>query len=98
MEARKESLDQLAARVLDLNVRYYRALGAATVDYVRSLVSFFGGQPLLRSALSRVANAAQTAAAVTLEGAAGETPETGFVVANRLTRRVSATFNISPIS
>jgi hypothetical protein len=107
-EARSDSLQQAAARVIDLNLRYYRALGGATVDYVRSVASFIGDQTPLRSIFSRLCRPAPVAppaaatdpalASIVLEAAAGEDVEAGFVVVNHLTRRISASFHISPFT
>jgi hypothetical protein len=114
-QSEKGSLGPLATQVIALNLRYYRALGEATVDYVRSVVGFLGEHaPLVRNVVTRARQAAtpvastsatgatempaEPAAAVILEAAAGEEAAGGFLINNRLSRRVSAAFRISPIS
>ena len=102
-------LEQLATRLVELNLQYYRVVGKATVEYWRSLLSFATDQTPLKSMFDRAAAATQpttanvrpapaasaSAAAAVLEAAAGEEAEGGFVVANRLSRHVTASFRIS---
>jgi hypothetical protein len=59
----KSSFEQIATQVVELNLRYYRALGAATMDYVRSMLTFVGDRsPVIRDATARARQAATSVA------------------------------------
>ncbi len=102
------SATQLVQSWLDLNLRYFRAITDATVDYYRSVGKLYSEQSPLRGFGFQFGKAAPTPAApaasdapsatVILEGAIGDEPRGGFVVANRLPRQVSASFAVEPIT
>jgi hypothetical protein len=66
----KNSFEQIATQVVELNLRYYRALGAATMDYVRSMLTFAGDRsPIIREATARARQAATSVARATTPAA-----------------------------
>lgn len=101
------SVEPIVRQVIDLNMRYYKALGLATLEYVQGLASFWSrnvrraapaSSPFTPAPPSSGATVARESPApsVVLEAAAGERAAAVFAVANHLTRPVSATFDISP--
>jgi hypothetical protein len=98
-------VEPIVRQVLDLNMRYYKALGLATLEYAQGLASFWSRNvrrdmpapsPFTppRPAPA-VAREAAPPAILVLEAAAGERAVGEFAVANQLTRPVSATFEVS---
>lgn len=66
IQGEKGSFEQIATQVVELNLRYYRALGAATMDYVRSMLTFVGDRsPIIREATTRARQAATSVARAT---------------------------------
>jgi hypothetical protein len=78
----KSSFEQIATQVVELNLRYYRALGSATVDYVRSLFAFVSDRsPAVRNVAARARQAAgNVAASATTPAATATTAQPSSVV------------------
>jgi hypothetical protein len=101
-------VEPIVRQVIDLNVRYYKALGLATLEYMQGLASFLS-RNMRRDAAApspfpfrapRPAPApappAEPASVIVLEAAAGHRAEGAFAVANQLARPVTATIEVSP--
>ncbi len=105
-------LEELWRRSLDLNVRYYGAVGRLTADYLKELASFISGgtatQPASGLSASPAAAAAspapsqstqaQTAGAMVLEGEAGGRVLGVFMVENHLGQAINAKVSTSPFT
>lgn len=107
------TLEELWRRSLDLNVRYYGAVGRLTADYFRDLATVLSGlntsqppgardQPADHSARGDKATDSSTsnstAGTMVLEGEAGGTVLGVFLVENNLGREISATVVASPFA
>lgn len=101
------SIEEPVRRAIDANLRYYKALGEVTQEYMQSLLGVLRDLPIRLGSLgSTPARAsASTAARATpsggsanlvLEAEAGQEAESVFLVENRLPRQVSTTVVTSP--
>lgn len=105
--ADKLSFEEPVRRAIDANLKYYRALGEVTQEYVQSLLGVWRDLPIRLGSLGS-SRAAGPAAATTratpsggtatlvLEAEAGQEAESVFMVENRLPRQVSTTVVTSP--
>jgi hypothetical protein len=101
-------LDDAMRRAMDANIRYYRALGEVTVDYMRALSGLWGDVRLpvdlgtfrfpdvsaRAEPPSRPAPPAEPQPVLVLEAAAGHEARGVFLVENHLGRTVSTTVRI----
>jgi hypothetical protein len=90
-----ESFQELVRRSLELNVRYYSAIGRLTTDYVRDLlttVSEVRAQPSAAQPSPGVTASPMPApeAVMILEGEAGSSAPGVFLVENNLSQEISA--------
>jgi hypothetical protein len=106
----KSSNEQFVQSWVDLNLRYYKALTTATIDYYRSIAHFYAERSPLRPFATPVTAPPSPRERLTetpplpptpvptvvLEAVAGDEAEGGFVVVNRLPRTVSASFVVEP--
>jgi hypothetical protein len=108
--ADKLSIEEPVRRAIDANLKYYRALGEVTQEYVRALLGVWrdlpirlgslgsfgssGSAPAPSSAATRAPSGGT--ATLVLEGEAGQEAESVFMVENRLPRQVSTTVVTSP--
>jgi hypothetical protein len=89
------TLDEMFRRAVDLNLRYYGAVGKLAADYMRDLVNVMSDLQLVpgtagRSAAATAPTARPGAAQMVLEAAAGETALGVFLVENSLPQEVKA--------
>jgi hypothetical protein len=89
------TFDDLFRRALDLNLRYYGALGRLTADYLRDAAAAFselGGLTQTPSATPRSGpgQASHTGPVMVLEAEAGGTAMGVFLVENQLPHEVNA--------
>ncbi|MGN6193264.1 MAG: hypothetical protein ACTHM4_14140 [Rhodanobacteraceae bacterium] len=105
--ADKLAIEEPLRRVMDANIRYYGALGEIAQDYwktvfgvVRDLPIRFGTRSAAApsTAASNPSVRATTAAALVLEGIAGDEAQGVFMVENHLSRMVSTAVVISAFS
>jgi hypothetical protein len=106
----KLSIEEPVRRALDANLRYYRALGEVTQEYVQALLGVWRDLPIRLSSLGSLGSPPVAASAATgtrgtpsggtailvLEAEAGQEAESVFMVENRLPRQVSTTVVTSP--
>ena len=103
--ADKLSIEEPVRRAIDANLRYYKALGEVTQEYVQSLLGVWrdlpirlgslGSSPVLGATAARATSSGGTATLV-LEAEAGQEAASVFMVENRLPRQVSTTVVTSP--
>ena len=88
------TLDEMFRRAVDLNLRYYGAIGKLTAEYLRDVVNVAGEMQLFpRPAAHGAAPSAATRPAVAqmvLEAHAGESAMGVFLVENSLTQEAKA--------
>lgn len=101
------SIEEPVRRAIDANLRYYKALGEVTQEYMQSLLDVLRDLPIRLGSLgSTPAGASASMAAratssggsanLVLEAEAGQEAESVFLVENRLPRQVSTTVVTSP--
>lgn len=105
--ADKLSFEEPVRRAIDANLKYYRALGEVTQEYVQSLLGVWRDLPIRIGSLGSSGAAGPSSAAtratpsggtatLVLEAEAGQEAESVFMVENRLPRQVSTTVVTSP--
>jgi hypothetical protein len=105
--ADKLSFEEPVRRAIDANLKYYRALGEVTQEYVQSLLGVWRDLPIRIGSLGSSGAAGPASAAtratpsggtatLVLEAEAGQEAESVFMVENRLPRQVSTTVVTSP--
>ncbi|MFN0103832.1 MAG: hypothetical protein ACKV2U_17330 [Bryobacteraceae bacterium] len=86
-------LDDLFRRAVDLNLRYYGAVGKLAVDYLRDLASVVG--TAATTSATQAEPAQSRPAHLLLEGALGELAGGVFLVENSLPQEVQAQVSAS---
>lgn len=105
--ADKLSFEEPVRRAIDANLRYYKALGEVTQEYVQSLLGVWRDLPIRLGSLGSLgstpaagpatrATPSGGTATLVLEAEAGQEAESVFMVENRLPRQVSTTVVTSP--
>ena len=90
------TLDEMFRRAVDLNLRYYSAIGKLAADYMRDLVNVMSEMQIVPGTAAKsgaaTASAARAGTAqMVLEAAAGETALGVFLVENSLPQEIKAT-------
>jgi len=88
------TIEEMFRRAVDLNLRYYGAIGKLTAEYLREVVNVVGEMGASAGAASRggqpTAASRPAAAQMVLEAHAGETAMGVFLVENSLAAEVKA--------
>lgn len=87
-------LDELFRRAVDLNLRYYGAVGKLAADYLRDLANVVGNLPQQPASGSHSTSAAQ----LLFEAGLGEIASGAFLVENSLPQDVQGSVVASPLS
>lgn len=89
-------LDELFRRAVDLNLRYYGAVGKLAADYLRDVAGMMGTVPVGKTPAP--GTPPPPVAHLALEGAVGEVASGVFLVENSLPQDVQAPVNSSAFS